>query len=207
MWTSSIPASCSWFYRGLCRNANHIKPFLWMSNINPANTSFPYDPWYFDIPLAFKPTFLNMDMDLKSIQLFNLLLDTHWNIHLLRNLFGLILNEFSISHGNITHDLDNTWVWFPIPHWTKVSTMVYSYFSQQVTKQDSWDGWSIIWHLKVTPHVKHFIWLLLHNSNKTHEYLYRLKLGLQAMCGFYNLFIETVEHLLHTYPNLNLSGI
>lgn len=110
----------------------------------------------------------------------------------------MILNEFSLSHGSITFDHNNTWVWFPKSRGTKVSTMAYSYFNKQVNKQDSWEGWSTIWHLNVAPRVKHFTWLLLHNGLKTHEYLYRLNLGPQAMCGFCNLFIETAEHLLHT---------
>lgn len=53
MWTNSIPARCSWFFRCLCHNATHIKPYLWMNNINPDNTFFLFDPSYFKIPNCF----------------------------------------------------------------------------------------------------------------------------------------------------------
>lgn len=63
IWADIVPASCSWFYRGLYRNAKHIRPYLWINIINPAETSFLNDPWYFELPLSHKPTYLNMDID------------------------------------------------------------------------------------------------------------------------------------------------
>lgn len=128
-----------------------------MSTINPANTSFLYDLCYFEIPIAFKPIFLSMDMDLDSIQISNLLLDTHWNIYLLQNIFSKLLNEFTLSHGSVNYEHGNTWVWFPKSRGTKVSTMIYSFFNQQVNQQETWDGLANLWHLKVAPRAKHFI--------------------------------------------------
>lgn len=90
IWTGNILVRCSWFYRGMCRNAKHIRPFLWLKTINPSITSFLNDPWYFEIPIAFKPTYFNMEIDFDSIQISNLLVDTHWNIHRLQTIFGTL---------------------------------------------------------------------------------------------------------------------
>lgn len=73
--------------------------------------------------------------------------------------------------------------------------MIYSCFNDKKVSRDGWDGWGKIWSLKVAPWVKHFLWLLFHNTVKTNEYLYRLNLGQQTLCTFCNLFTETVEHL------------
>lgn len=85
-----------------------------------------------------------MNLNFDSIQISDLLNDTHWNFQMLQNLFGLILNDFTLNHGSVTYDHDNTWVWFPKSRGTKISTMVYSYLNQQLNMPDSWDGWSII---------------------------------------------------------------
>lgn len=38
---------------------------------------FFMNPWYFEIPIIYKPMFLNMDFELESTQISDLLLDTH----------------------------------------------------------------------------------------------------------------------------------
>lgn len=57
IWKGSAPAKCSWFYRGLYHNLVVIRPFLWINFVNPNITSFLNDPWYFEIPIAIKPTY------------------------------------------------------------------------------------------------------------------------------------------------------
>lgn len=42
--------------------ANVLKPNLQLSVCNPITTSFWDDPWLLDLPLHYKPTFLNMDL-------------------------------------------------------------------------------------------------------------------------------------------------
>lgn len=59
------------------------------------------DLWYFEIPLGFKPTYSNMDLDIYSIIISYLLLYTHWNLNLLHTVFGEHLNFQSLSSGNI----------------------------------------------------------------------------------------------------------
>lgn len=78
--------------------------------------------------------------------------------------------------------------------------MIYSHLIQNAGQQETWDGWKNLWCLQTVPRAKHFIWLLLHNGIKTHEYLYRLNLGPQTLCSFCNLTFENVEHLFNLCP-------
>lgn len=50
-------------------------------------TTFLYNPWCFEIPLAFKPTFLNMDLDFNDISVANFIVDIHWNLFELKTGF------------------------------------------------------------------------------------------------------------------------
>lgn len=78
--------------------------------------------------------------------------------------------------------------------------MIYSHLIQNAGQQETWDGWKNLWCLQTVPRAKHFIWLLLHNGIKTHEYLYRLNLGPQTFCSFCNLTYENAEHLFNLCP-------
>lgn len=62
-WKDDIPSNYSQFFSGLCHIAIKIRNYFWIKTVNPYNTSFLLDPWYSDIPLAFKPTFFNMSLD------------------------------------------------------------------------------------------------------------------------------------------------
>lgn len=44
MWKDCIQTNCSWFFRSLCRTMIHLKPFIWIKDINPNSVSFLYDP-------------------------------------------------------------------------------------------------------------------------------------------------------------------
>lgn len=57
--------------------ANLLKPNIWLNTINLDSTSFMYDPWYFEIPLAFKPTYLYMEIYLHFVRLFDIPVDVH----------------------------------------------------------------------------------------------------------------------------------
>ncbi|KAH7679239.1 Reverse transcriptase zinc-binding domain-containing protein [Dioscorea alata] len=198
IWSNIIPAKCSWFYRGLYYNAFHIRPFLWMNTINPNLTSFLQDPWYFEIPIACKPTYLNMNLDIERVLISDLVEANHWKFNLLQTLFGPIINDDIISQSIISYDLKNNWLWFPKTESTKLTAMIYAHFNQNNFEQNYWEGWRNVWHLKVAPRVKHFCWILLYNAVKTHEYLYRLNLGPQTFCSFCNLYTESTDHLFRT---------
>lgn len=49
IWNDYIPVGCSWFYRGLCKAASEIRPFLWILVVPgfdiplPLNLCFKYE--------------------------------------------------------------------------------------------------------------------------------------------------------------------
>lgn len=76
-WSDFIPAKCSWFFRGLFRIAQALKPFLWIKTANLSISSILLDPLYFEIPLAFKLTYLNMDVNLDFVCISDFVVDFH----------------------------------------------------------------------------------------------------------------------------------
>lgn len=198
VWTDSVPANYSWFYRGLYRNAKHIRPFLWINMINPASISFWNDPWYSQIPLSHNPTYLNIDIADDNFQFDELICGNSWNLDSLHLMFGPYLNDNIFCHSQLQHEQGNNWVWFPKANGIKLSAMIYSHFNHLRTMEDHWQSWSKVWRLKFAPRVKHFLWLMFHNAVKTQESLYKLNLGPQALCCLCNLQAESVEHLFHT---------
>jgi len=100
-----------------------------MNFINPSLTSFFNDPWYFEIPLAFKPTYLNMEIDYANIHMSDLLNDNFWNYNRLQTIFGSYLNDNIICQSQINYDQGNRWVWFPKSKETNLYAMIYSHFN------------------------------------------------------------------------------
>lgn len=87
-WRDSVPPNASVFFKGLCISADIIRPFYLMNLVNPNHTSIIFDPWCFEISLTFKPTFLNMNVHLASMNFTDLGLNGSWNLDYLANLFG-----------------------------------------------------------------------------------------------------------------------
>lgn len=63
--------------------------------------SFLHDPWFIDLPIAFKPIFLNMDLDFDNLHLENCIQNGHWCHNELVILFGHNFDSPVISHGII----------------------------------------------------------------------------------------------------------
>lgn len=106
-------SSAHGFFCGLCRTASIIKPFMCLSSFNLSTSSILLDPWYFEIPIAFKPTYPNMDLDLNSFSFSNLFVSTHWNLQALNHIFGEHLNMSALNHSIIDTQGSNHWVWHP----------------------------------------------------------------------------------------------
>ncbi|XP_039119691.1 uncharacterized protein LOC120255989 [Dioscorea cayenensis subsp. rotundata] len=194
-WTMKPPPNCSAFFRGLCYNANVLKPFLWINCLNPSVTSFLYHPWLFETPLAFKPVFLNMNIFVDDFQISELLDNDSWNLDTLNCLFGTNWNSPIISFGKICHETDNHWVWFPATCSNRLSSNIYKFLNKNSLVDQQWCGWSNIWKLAIAPKAKSFIWLLMHGKLKTYDYLYRLNLGPPDPCVFCGLTLESSNHL------------
>lgn len=89
LWNLSVLANCSWFYRDIYKTADVVKSCFWNISINPNDTSFLYDPWLFEIPLAYKPTFLNMTVAINQISLLDFYDNQGWNWMVFEILLGL----------------------------------------------------------------------------------------------------------------------
>lgn len=90
LWKDPAPAKCSWFFRGLFNSAVHIKSQCRLISINPSTTCLLWDPWCFDVPIAFKPTYVNVNAiaDGDFISFSNLIVDDRWNFANLSMMFG-----------------------------------------------------------------------------------------------------------------------
>lgn len=78
-----------------------LKPSSWINSLNPNSTSLLFDMWGFAVPLAYKPTYLNMSFDFDSLNFSDLVLDGNWNLYNLYRLFGDNLLCFIPSFGTI----------------------------------------------------------------------------------------------------------
>lgn len=117
------------FFLCICKTAHLLKPNMWMNTIDLVSTSFMFDPWYFEIPLDFKPTYLNMELDLFSINLTELIVDVHQNLHELHNIFGDHLNTQALALGNNIVEGLNNWVWFPNSKGIHLSNNIHSFLN------------------------------------------------------------------------------
>lgn len=112
-WKDKILSKCSWFFRGLCHSAFFLKKFFKINSISPTQTSFLFDPWCFDIPIAYKPTYIHMLIDLNQIIMSNLLVNNQWDVNKLVHIFGLNVNLFAGSMSTIDDLNYNFRVWEP----------------------------------------------------------------------------------------------
>ncbi|XP_039118512.1 uncharacterized protein LOC120254484 [Dioscorea cayenensis subsp. rotundata] len=196
-WQGAIPAKCSWFFRGLCHSAKYIKPFCKINAVNPERTSFLWDPWIFDIPVAFKPTYINMDVDLPNVAMSDLVSDNLWDLNSLSLIFGELPNTFNSEFVSVVPDLDNHWIWLPKPSSCKISSAVYHHLNNQSSFSDPWVGWKHLWKIPVAPRIKHFIWLCIKGRLSTFAFLNQLNIGPDRPCIFCGLHRETINHLFN----------
>lgn len=184
-WVDHIPPKCSWFFRRLCRIAFIIKPYMWINSFILRTSSFLLDPWYFEISIDLKPTFLNVGIDFNSIDYYDLLVENHLNMQALTNIFGEHLFMSALNLSIIDTHGGNHWVWHPNNKGHKLSTKVYTHFNQKnACFSNHWVGLNLIWKMRVTPRTKHFIWLMLHRKISTYDYLHYLGFGSEySLCS------------------------
>lgn len=145
-----------------------------MKSVNPNSTSFLNDPWHNEIPIAFKPTYFNMSLDLENLRISDLHINDYWDFDKLHTMFGNHLNSLFLNDSAINVNIPNVWVWLPDSKNLRHSAKVYSYLNLKAAKEHSWEGWTHLWRLNVAPQAKHFIWVMLKGKIKTLEYLYSL---------------------------------
>lgn len=143
-WKDQIPSSCSWFFRGLYNSAIYLWPLCRINLVNPLDTSFLMDLWCFDIPIALKPTFININIDFDHFNISNLIQENSWNS---TNLYHLLGNNFE-NTSPIINLIDNS----SHNHWvlqsTKIFTTVYHLLNHHITSTDHWIEWCKLWTIK-----------------------------------------------------------
>ncbi|XP_039128871.1 uncharacterized protein LOC120265002 [Dioscorea cayenensis subsp. rotundata] len=186
-WTDPTPPRCS--------TAFALKHHCWIKCVNPTCTSILYDPWCFDVPLAFKHTFINMDGVSNSVNLMDFISHNDWNHTKLQLLFGDSICNISGNLVSIDFTGFNFWVWFPKAHTSKLATNVYKTLNHNADNGNSWIGWHKLWAICSAPRVKYFLWMLFKGRISTFEYLYSIHLGPRNFCSFCGLDYESIEHL------------
>ncbi|XP_039130894.1 uncharacterized protein LOC120267295 [Dioscorea cayenensis subsp. rotundata] len=194
-WKSKAPTKCSWFFRYLTRIAGRLKPNCRINSVNPARTSFLWDPWCFDIPIALKPTFINMDVDVDLLTVSDVILGDRWNETHLHHVFGHYFDAQALSSSSINPNTCNHWVWNPNTKHHKIAATVYNHLNHNLNQSEFWYGWQLLWKLNISPRAKHFLWMLFHGRLSTSNFLSQLRLGPDNPCALCGLFPEMIDHL------------
>lgn len=90
------------------------------------------DSWYFEILLAFKPTYFNMDFIFHLLSLSDLFDNGRWNLSTLHEVFGDFLNLDYLANNRLSSNMENKWVWYPKSQKNKLTAMVYSHFNKSI---------------------------------------------------------------------------
>ena len=113
------------------------------------------DPWLFDILLAFKPIYINMDLPVNSITISDFLSGSTLNYDDAKTCVNGNFDGSWTSNRVFSHSELNHWNWSLTSHSVRVSTTVYNYLNHSPW-DDNWEGWDTIWRLLVAPWVKTF---------------------------------------------------
>lgn len=100
-WSHEALSTCSTFFKRLSKTADLLKPYLWINYLNPSVTFVLHHPWMFEIPIAYKPVYLNMDINFEVSQISNFLDNATWNIYALNMFFW---NQLGLSYDQSWED-------------------------------------------------------------------------------------------------------
>ena len=106
-----------------------IKSQLGWSVINPNNTFVLNDPWCFDNRISHKPTFVNMVLVHKNIQIADFIDDCAWNLNSVRIMLNDSFNSPFMYLGRIDPDTENCWIWLPGSNSNSIVSKVYFYLN------------------------------------------------------------------------------
>ena len=103
---------------------------LWINDCNPEVTSFLMDPWCFEIPLALKPTFLNMNLPFEEINAAEFVQDGKLNFANLIDCLSEHIDWNRLSKMRFEADRSNHWVWIHNSSSAKLSNAIYHFYNQ-----------------------------------------------------------------------------
>ncbi|XP_039120948.1 uncharacterized protein LOC120257557 [Dioscorea cayenensis subsp. rotundata] len=173
-------------------------PNLRIKSINPNQTSFLFHAWYFEVPLEFKPTYINMDLNVETLSISDFIENGSWDFSNLHLLFGNNFNFIVPNLGSINTTEPNHWIWASKTKDCKISATVYQFLNQVPSWSDNWEGWRHIWSLMVAPRAKHFLWLTFKGRLSTSDYLHSINIGPSCFCALCNTDYESICHLFNS---------
>lgn len=104
-----LPNSSS-FYKPILNSADFLKANFKILVCNPLNLNLFMDPCIMDMPIMFKPTYLNMNYSLLDLPFTEIISNNSFNLDILENFFGKNLEWDWISKIRIDFSADNVWV-------------------------------------------------------------------------------------------------
>lgn len=110
-WTNKPLKNVSNSFRALCLAAAKIKSNCLIKECNPGKMNFLLDPWLFKIPLAFKPTFINMSLLLDNFSANDCVDLYEGNYDTCRLLFGDNFDWSFLRKGCLNRESKNYWAW------------------------------------------------------------------------------------------------
>lgn len=166
---------------------------------NGRTTSCLMDPWLFNIPLIWLPTFVSTEIQMQDLSVAHFMLNGCWNIDLLDLCFGpeLVASIFDIHIPLLPGDDQRVWIGDPkgIPSAKSVYRMLNmpAYLNNHANRPE-WRGWKIIWDIPVVPKVHNFLWKLLHGRLPTKSFISHFDPS-YSNCSFCGMHAENIAHL------------
>lgn len=192
-WNIVSTRHSSWFFKSISRIALSLKTNFKILFANPLELDMWRDICFLDLPIIYKPTFLNMSIDFENLSFSDFLINDKFNNDFICNNFGPNLDWDWINSIKISFDSPNHWVWGPRS--LNINTVDAVYDHLVTHDSNSWHGWDSIWKLCVLPRTKFFIWKLALGKLPTGAYLYDLNIGLFTLCKFCGLAPESASHI------------
>lgn len=165
---------------------------------NGLYTNLYYDPWIFCIPLAWQPTFVNVDAMLDSFMVSDLIQNGTWNDDLISDFFFGVALISRIKYIYVSpYACDDVWVWEEDALGTPNARSVYNVISPLVlpTPEVGWIVWQKIWKIKVPPKIYFFLWKLAHSRLPTLDVIQNFNPSTNATCLVCGHDVETNSHL------------
>lgn len=120
----------SYFFKMLWKCVDLFKPNLWINVCNFTLTDFMHDLWVFEPPLAYKPTYIDMDLPIEGLNVADFLNNNTMTLGNLSVFLGGDMDWSRLSKFWFTSVDRNYWVWFPYANTSKVSNVIYNFINQ-----------------------------------------------------------------------------
>ena len=98
----------------LCKVADKIRLNLWINTCNFDSTRILTYSWCYILSLALKPTFLNMNLPIVCLDIYDFIQDGNLNFETLSNCLSSHFDSNKLSKMVFDSSCPNQWVWPPL---------------------------------------------------------------------------------------------